>query len=67
LGVPFLLAAFLAAPFLRWMKRMRGQMRRIEFATGGLLIATGLLFLFNSFELLGFWLIEVLPVFGEVG
>ncbi len=67
LGIPFLLAAFLAAPFLRWMQRMRGQMRRIELATGGLLIVTGLLFLFNSFELLGFWLIELLPILGEIG
>ena len=50
LGVPFLLAAFLAAPFLRWMKRMRHQMRRIEIATGTLLIVTGLLFIFNSFD-----------------
>jgi cytochrome c-type biogenesis protein len=67
LGIPFLLAAFLAAPFLRWMKRMRGQMRRIELATGGLLIVTGLLFLFNSFELLGFWLIELIPIIGNIG
>jgi hypothetical protein len=42
-------------------------MRRIEIATGGLLIVTGLLFLFNSFELLGFWLIEFLPILGEIG
>ncbi|MBT3536087.1 MAG: cytochrome c biogenesis protein CcdA [Rhodospirillaceae bacterium] len=67
LGIPFLLAAFLAAPFLRWMKRMRKHMRRIELATGGLLIVTGLLFLFNSFEILGFWLIEALPILGEIG
>ena len=67
LGIPFLLSAFLAAPFLRWMKRMRKHIRRIEVATGGLLIVTGLLFLFNSFELLGFWLIEFIPVLGEIG
>ena len=67
LGIPFFLAAFLAAPFLRWMKRMRHHMRRIELATGGLLIVTGLLFVFNSFELLGFWLIEILPMLGEIG
>jgi len=67
LGIPFLLAAFLAAPFLRWMSRMRKHMRRIEIATGSLLIVTGLLFLFNSFELLGFWLVEFLPVLGEIG
>ncbi len=67
LGIPFLLAAFLAAPFMRWMKRMRKHMRRIEMATGSLLIVTGLLFLFNSFEILGFWLIEFVPILGEIG
>ncbi|MDE0942433.1 MAG: cytochrome c biogenesis CcdA family protein [Alphaproteobacteria bacterium] len=67
LGIPFLLAAFLAAPFLRWIKRMRHQMRRIELATGTLLIVTGLLFIFNSFELLGFYLIELMPILGTIG
>ena len=67
LGIPFLLAAFLAAPFLRWMKRMRKHMRQIEIITGGLLILTGILFLFNSFELLGFMLIEIFPVLGTIG
>ena len=67
LGIPFLLAAFLAAPFLRWMKRMRKHMRQIEIITGGFLILTGILFLFNSFEILGFMLIEIFPVLGEIG
>ena len=67
LGIPFLLAAFLAAPFLRWMKRMRKRMRQIEIITGGLLILTGILFLFNSFELLGFMLMDIFPVLGTIG
>ena len=67
LGIPFLLAAFLAAPFLRWMKRMRKHMRQIEIITGGFLILTGILFLFNSFEILGFMLIEIFPVLGAIG
>ena len=67
LGIPFLLAAFLAAPFLRLVKRMRKHMRQIEIITGGLLILTGILFLFNSFELLGFMLIEIFPILGTIG
>ena len=67
LGIPFLLAAFLAVPFLRWMKRMRKHMRQIEIITGGFLILTGILFLFNSFEMIGFMLIEIFPVLGEIG
>ena len=67
LGIPFLLSAFLAAPFLRWMKRMRKHMRLVEILTGGLLVLTGILFLFNSFELLGFMLIEIFPILGTIG
>lgn len=67
LGVPFLLAALAAGPFMRWMQRMRRRMRQVELATGGLLVVTGLLFVFNSFEVLGFWLLEVFPALAEIG
>jgi len=67
LGIPFLLAAFLAAPFLRWMSRIRRHIRKIELTTGGFLILTGLLFLFNSFELLGFLLMYYIPILGTLG
>lgn len=67
LGVPFLLAALLARPFLRWMQGMRRYMRAIEVATGGLLVLTGILFIFNSFEVLGFWLLEMFPALAEIG
>lgn len=67
LGIPFLLAAFLAVPFMRWLRRIRNHFRKIELATGSLLILTGLLFLFNSFELLGFFLLEYIPILGILG
>jgi cytochrome c-type biogenesis protein len=67
LGIPFLLAAFIAGPFISWMARMRRHMRKVEIATGGLLVATGLLFVTSSFEIIGFWLIEQFPVLGRIG
>ncbi len=67
LGVPFLLAAFAARPFLRWMARARRHMRMIETAIGGLLILTGILFVMNSFEVLSYWLLETFPFFTEIG
>jgi len=67
LGIPFLAAAFAAKPFMRLMNRLRGHMAKIEIAIGGLLIATGILFLFNSFELLGFYLLETFPLLGQIG
>ena len=63
LAIPFLLAAFAAGPFMRWLARFRRHIRAVEIATGGLLVATGVLFLFNSFELLAFWLLETFPFF----
>ncbi|HZD25988.1 MAG TPA: cytochrome c biogenesis protein CcdA [Alphaproteobacteria bacterium] len=67
LGIPFVLAALAAGPFMRWLQRMRRHMHKIELATGGLLVLTGLLFLFNSFEVIGFWLIETFPALGNIG
>ena len=67
LGVPFIAAALAAGPFLRLMGRLRRHMRKVEFAVGGLLVLTGLLFLFNSFEILGFYLLEVFPGLAEIG
>jgi len=67
LGIPFLLAAFLVVPFMRWIRRIRKHFRIIELTTGCLLILTGLLFLFNSFELLGFFIMEYIPILGILG
>ena len=42
-------------------------MAKVEAGVGGLLVVTGVLFLFNSFEVLGFWLIEAFPILAEIG
>ena len=67
LGVPFLVVALAAGPFVGWMGRFRRHLRRIELAVGGLLVLTGLLFVFNYFEVIGFYLIETFPVLAEIG
>ena len=67
LGIPFLLAAFIAGPFVAWMARMRRHMRKVEIATGSLLVVTGLLFVTSSFEIIGFWLLERFPALGTIG
>lgn len=67
LGIPFVIAALAARPFMRWAQRFRRHMPTIEKGVGGLLVVTGVLFLFNSFELLGFWLIEAFPILGQIG
>jgi cytochrome c-type biogenesis protein len=67
LGIPFLVAAMAAGPFMRWLRRMRPYMHAIELATGGLLVLTGILFVFNSFQILSIWLLELFPILGEIG
>ncbi len=67
LGVPFLIAALAAGPFLAWMAKFRRHMRKVELAVGGLMVLTGLLFIFNYFEIIGFYLIETFPSLAEIG
>jgi cytochrome c-type biogenesis protein len=67
LGIPFLLAALAARPFLAFLARFRRHMRMVELAIGGLLIATGLLILTGSMNLIGNGLMELVPAFQRVG
>jgi cytochrome c-type biogenesis protein len=67
LGIPFLLAAFAARPFMAFMKRFRRHMRAVELTIGGLLVATGLLILTGNMNLIGNGLLELVPAFQNVG
>lgn len=67
IGVPFLLAALLARPFLNLMKRFRRHLHRIEQAMGALLLVTGVLFITGSVNEFGFWLQETFPALGTIG
>jgi len=67
LGVPFIAAALAAGPFMRWMARFRRHIRKVEITTGGLLVATGMLFVMNSFETMSYWLLETFPIFSAIG
>ncbi len=67
LGVPFLIAALFASSFLRWMKRIRRHMGTIEKVMGGLLVATGLLFIFGQISAFSYWLLEMFPGFATIG
>jgi cytochrome c-type biogenesis protein len=67
IGVPFLLAALLARPFLAFMQRFRRHLHRVEQAMGALLVVTGVLFITGSVNAIGFWLLETFPALGRVG
>lgn len=67
LGVPFLLAAFMMGPFLRFLQRFRQHIGKVERVMGVLLVLTGLTFLTGSFSQFGFYLLEAFPALGKLG
>lgn len=62
LGIPFLIAAALTGPFMTFLSKFRTQMRRIELAMGGLLVATGLMILTGGLNKVTVWMLETFPV-----
>jgi cytochrome c-type biogenesis protein len=67
IGVPFLIAAAFAGPFVRFMRRFAKHLGTIEKIMGAMLVITGILFLTGSMNAIGFWLQEMLPALGKVG
>ena len=67
IGIPFIIAAMFAGPFMRFMARFRSQMGKIEKIMGVMLIATGLLFLSGKMQLISYYLLEKLPSLGGNG
>jgi cytochrome c-type biogenesis protein len=56
LAMPFLLTALLMERFLKFYSRFRTHMHALEIASGGLLIALGVLLVIGRFTLISNWL-----------
>jgi cytochrome c-type biogenesis protein len=56
LAVPFLLTSLLMERFLKFYSRFRSHMHALEVASGGLLIALGILLVLGRFTLISSWL-----------
>jgi cytochrome c-type biogenesis protein len=67
LGIPFLLAAFSTRPFMRLITKFKRHMPKVEKFIGTLLVITGILFVTDSMNVIGFWLLELFPNLGKVG
>jgi cytochrome c-type biogenesis protein len=67
LGIPFLAAALAVKPFMTFMARFRQHLQTVERVIGGLLVVTGVLFLTDSFSVIGYWMLETFPALGTVG
>jgi cytochrome c-type biogenesis protein len=67
LGVPFVLAALFAGPFMNFLSRFRRYLGSVEKLMGGLLVLTGILFLTGGMQSFAFFLLETFPVFQTLG
>ena len=67
LGVPFIIAALAVKPFTAFLTRFRSKIVYVEKTMGGLLVLTGLAFLFGFFTTLNTWLIETFPALQSIG
>jgi len=67
LGIPFLLAALFAGPFMKFMVRFRKHMGLVEKAMGVVLVLTGIMFLTGYMAVLSYKLLEWFPAFQYIG
>jgi cytochrome c-type biogenesis protein len=67
LGVPFVLAALAVEPFAAFLTRFRAHLGHMERVMGGLLVLTGVAFLFGFFTQLNNWMLEAFPALGQIG
>ena len=66
LGLPFILAAVAVKPFLAFLKRFKKHFVTLERVMGGLLVVTGLMFLFGAQNWFGQWMLETFPALGHI-
>ena len=64
---PFILAALLIRPFLKWASDFRKHLGKIEKATGGLLVVFAFLIASNSVDQIAGWMLKVAPNFWNFG
>ncbi len=67
IGLPFVIAAFFAGPFMRLMRRFRQHMGKVEKAMGLMLVVTGVLFLTNSMSTIAYLMLDMFPSLGTFG
>ncbi|MEM1316646.1 MAG: cytochrome c biogenesis protein CcdA [Pseudomonadota bacterium] len=67
LGIPFILAALFAGPFLRFLQRFRRHLGTVERLMGVLLVLTGIAFLTGGMQAMAFWLLETFQALQQLG
>ena len=61
LGIPFLLVAFGLGSATRWLKKLNPHLRKVEIASGVLLVVMGALLVFDKFQILNAFFYNLTP------
>ncbi|MCO5066090.1 MAG: cytochrome c biogenesis CcdA family protein [Rhizobiaceae bacterium] len=67
LGLPFLIAAMFSGAFMRFLRKFRFHLGRVEKAIGALLVLAGVLFLTGGMQAAAYWLLETFPALQTLG
>jgi cytochrome c-type biogenesis protein len=67
LGIPFVIAALALKPFVAMLGRFRAQIGLVEKVLGGMLVLTGIAFLFGWITQASYWLLETFPALATFG
>jgi cytochrome c-type biogenesis protein len=67
IGLPFMLAAVFAGPFLNFLSRFRRYTPVIEKTMGASLVVTGVLFMTGAMPVIAGWLLQAVPALGTIG
>ncbi|MGB0382250.1 MAG: cytochrome c biogenesis CcdA family protein [Alphaproteobacteria bacterium] len=67
IGVPFLLAAAFAHPFMGFMARFRKHLEMVEKCMGAMLVVTGILLMTGTMSEISYLLLEYFPAMGTLG
>ncbi len=67
LGIPFILAALAFRPFMGFLRRFSKHLGTVEKIMGGMLVATGVMFLTGTMSYISWWMLETFPALGLIG
>lgn len=67
LGIPFVLAALAFKPFMGFLQRFRRHLGTVEKVMGGMLVATGIMFITGSMGVIAQWILEAFPTLATIG
>ena len=67
LAIPFILSGYLIQKFMVFSKNLKSKMNIISKLGGGLLLLTGLLIISNKLQAIGFYLLQYIPFFQNIG